>query len=100
MAWLSDVWPFVPGQQHLIFHVTGLSIVGLIALNIFSALRQRMPIQKLISGLFVEIPTANAIEKRIRLALIGFLLLGFLTLVLDVQVNGMQMIDPNWARNR
>jgi hypothetical protein len=100
MAWLSDVWPFVPGQQHLIFNVTGLSIVGLIALNIFSALRQRMPIQRLLSGLFVQIPTANAIEKGIRLALIGFLLLGFLTLVLDVQVNGMQMIDPNWARNR
>ena len=100
MAWLSDVWPFVPGQQHLIFQVTGLSIVGLIALNIFSALRQRMPIHKVMSGLFVQISTASAIEKRLRLALIVFLLLGFLVLVLDIQVNGMHMIDPNWAKNR
>ena len=100
MAALSEIWPFVPGQQHLIFDVTGIAVIGLIALNIFSALRQRLPIHKVISGLFVEIPNASTIEKRLRLVLIGFLLLGFLVLVLDVQVNGMQLIDPNWARNR
>ena len=100
MAWLTDMWPFVPGQQHMIFNVTGLAIVGLIALNIWSAVHQSMPIHKVISGLFVQIPASSAIEKRVRLALIAFLLLGFLVFVIDIQVNGMQMVDPNWAGNR
>ncbi|HEY7656377.1 MAG TPA: hypothetical protein VH881_05875 [Burkholderiales bacterium] len=100
MAWLADMWPFTPGQQHAIFYVTGLSIIGLIALNIYSALRQGMPILKVMSGLFMEIPNASASEKRIRLVLLGFLLLGFLVLIVDIQVNGMQMVDTNWAKGR
>ena len=100
MAWLTDVWPFAPGQQHMIFYVTGLSVVGAIALNFFSARRQGMPILKVLSGLFVEIPNASVTEKRIRLVLLAFLLLGFLVLMVDIQINGMQMIDPNWAKDR
>ena len=100
MAWLTEIWPFVPGQQHMIFNITGLGIVGLIVLNIVSALRQRMPIHKVMSAMLVQIPTSSAMEKRLRVALIGFLLLGFLVLVIDIQVNGMQMVDPNWAGNR
>jgi hypothetical protein len=100
MAWLTDVWPFAPGQQHMIFYVTGLSIVGAIALNIFSAWRQGMPMLKALSGLFVEIPNASVTEKRIRLILLAFLLLGFLVLIVDIQINGMQMIEYNWVKGR
>ena len=94
------MWPFVPGQQHLIFDVTGIAIVGLIALNIVSALRQRMPIKKVVSGLFVLTPNATVVEKRVRLALMGTFFLGFIVLLVDIQVNGMQIVDPNWSKSR
>ena len=100
MEWLSQIWPFVPGQQHLIFRIAGLSIIGLIALNLISALRQGLPVGSVLSGLFVQVPTSNAIERRIRFVLIAFSLVCFLVVVLDIQINGMQLIDPSWARGR
>jgi hypothetical protein len=100
MGWLTDIWPFVPGQQRAIFYVTGLAILGLMALNLYSTFRQRLPIQKVIAAFFSEIGTANKVERCIRVVLIGWLVIGFLVLVLDAQINGMQLVDPNWARNR
>lgn len=100
MGWLTEIWPFAPGQQRAIFNVVGLAIFGLIALNVYSAHRQRVPIQRVLAAFFAEIGTANRAEKWIRVLLIGWLLIGFLVLGLDVQVNGMQLVDPNWAKNR
>ena len=93
MAWLAELWPFVPGQQHLIFKAVGLGVMGLLALNLFSAWRQRMPVQKLVAALFTEVSTQSRGERYIRYALLGWVLLGFLALVLDVQINGMQLMD-------
>lgn len=94
------MWPFYHGQQHLIFSLTGIGIIGLIALNVFSALRQRMPMQRVLSGLFTQIPTNNRIEKALRLMLFVWLVLGFVMLVVDTQINGMQLVDPEWASKR
>ena len=98
MEWLTDIWPFVLGQQHAIFRVAGLAIIGLIGLNVYSALRQRLPIRDVIAALFSEVGAASKAEKWVRLALIGWLLVGFLVLLLDIQVNGLQIIDQNWAK--
>ncbi len=100
MAWLAEIWPFAPGQQHMIFNVAGSAVIGLIALNVYSAVRQRLPLQKVLSGFFVEIGTSSGVEKRIRFVLMAWLLLGFLVLVLDVQVNGNQIVDTSWTKNR
>jgi hypothetical protein len=97
--WLAEIWPFAPGQQRSIFYVTGLAIFGLIALNLYSALRQQLPLQKVIGAFFSEIGTTNRVEKCIRVLLIGWLLVGFLVLVLDAQINGMQLVDPNWHKD-
>jgi len=100
MGWLTDIWPFVPGQQREIFYVTGLAILGLMALNVYSAFRQRLPVQKVLAAFFSEISTTSKIERYTRIVLLCWLVLGFLVLVLDTQVNGMQLVDPNWAKNR
>lgn len=72
-------------------------MIGLVAVNVFSALRQGMPIQKLLSGLFAQVPTNNKAEKVVRALLIVWVVLGFMTLVIDVQINGMQLVDMEWA---
>ena len=100
MTWITQMWPFNFGQQHVIFSITGISIIGLIALNAFSALRQRMPIQKLLSALFMQVPTNSRVEKIVRVLLIAWLVLGFAILVLDIQINGMQLVDSKWASQR
>jgi hypothetical protein len=100
MAWLAEMWPFVPGQQHLIFKAAGLGVMGLLALNLFSAWRQRMPVQKLVAALFTEVSTQSRVERYLRNALLGWVLLDFLALVLDVQINGMQLMDAQWANKR
>lgn len=100
MNWIASMWPFDHGQQHLILSLTGVSIIGLIVLNVFSALRQRMPMQRILSGLFTQVPTNNRIEKALRLMLFVWLVLGFVILVLDTQINGMQLVDPEWASKR
>ena len=70
-----------------------LLVVGLILLNSFSAIRQGLSLQKILSGLFVEIGTQNKIEKNIRIALIIFLGTGFIALVIDALVNGIQIVN-------
>lgn len=100
MTWIIQNWPFIYGQQQAIFSFTGMSIVGLVTVNVFSALRQGMPIQKILSGLFVQVPTNNKVEKIVHALLIVWLVLGFMTLVLDVQINGMQLVDSKWAGQR
>ena len=100
MTWITQNWPFIYGQQHAILSFTGIGIIGLIAVNAFSELRQGMPIQKLLSGLFAQVPTNNKAEKIVRALLIVWLVLGFMTLVLDVQINGMQLVDSKWAGQR
>ena len=100
MAWLAELWPFVPGQQHLIFNVTGLGVIGLLVLNLFSALRQRMPTQKLLAAVFTEVSTQSRGERYIRYVFITWLVVGFLVLVLDIQINGNQIVDPTWASKR
>jgi len=93
METLFEIWPFAVGQQKLIFNFVGAAVIGLILLNILSAIRQGLPIQKVLSGFFVEIGTQNKIEKNIRMALIIFLVAGFIVLVIDTQVNGMQLVS-------
>jgi hypothetical protein len=100
MAWLAELWPFVPGQQHLIFKAAGLGVIGLLGLNLFSAWRQRLPPERLLAALFIEVNTQSRNERLIRYALIAWLLLGFFALVLDVQINGMQIVDPGWTDKR
>ena len=95
METLSEIWPFAIGHQELIFNFSGAAVIGLILLNIFSAFRQRLPIQKVLSGLFVEIGTQNKIEKILRVLLITLLLTGFITLIIDTQANGMQLVNLN-----
>ena len=93
METLSEIWPFAVGHQKLIFNFLGAAVIGLILLNIFSALRQHLPIQKLLSGLFVEIGAQNGIEKNLRILLILLLVTGFIALIIDTQVNGMQLVN-------
>jgi hypothetical protein len=100
MSWLTEIWPFVPGQQRAIFNVTGLAIVGLLALNVYSAFRQGLPIQKVLAAVFSETGNFTKVEKCIRVVLLAWLLIGFLIVGLDIQINGMQIVDPNWAKDR
>jgi len=93
METLSEIWPFVVGQQKFIFNFSGAAVIGLIVLNILSSIRQGLPIQKVLSSLFVEIGTQKRIEKNIRIALIILLVAGFIALVIDIQVNGMQLVN-------
>ena len=93
MEALSEIWPFAVGHQKFIFNFSGAAVFGLILLNIFSALRQHLPIQKVLSGLFVEIGTQNKIEKNLRILLIVLLVTGFIALIIDTQVNGMQLVN-------
>jgi hypothetical protein len=100
MSGLSEIWPFVPGQQWAIFYVTGLAVLGLMALNLYLAFRRGMPIERAVGAFFSEISATTKLEKRTRAVLIVWLVVGFLILVLDTQVNGMQIVDPNWATKR
>lgn len=93
METLSEIWPFAVGQQNLIFNFAGAAIVGLILLNVFTAIRQGLPIIKVLSGLFVIIETQKRIEKNIRIVLIILSVVGFISLVIDTQVNGVQLVN-------
>lgn len=90
MDWVVDNWPFIPGQQELILAVVGwIGICGLIVLNVFSL----SPLGKAWLG---QRPTFDAIVRYVRFALYAFIWLGFLILVVDVQVNGLQIVDMDW----
>jgi hypothetical protein len=52
MEIIFEIWPFTVGQQKLIFNFGGAVVIGLILLNVFSALRQKLSFQKVISGFF------------------------------------------------
>lgn len=93
MGALSEIWPFASGQQRLIFDVVGAAVIGLIILNLISATRQGFPIQKVLVGLFFHVDTKNKIEKNIRVFLLTIAVGAFFVLVVDVHVNGIQLMD-------
>ena len=93
MEILIKIWPFGVGQQIYILYFGCLAVFGLIVLNLFTALRQKLPVQKVLSGIFNEIETQNKTEKILRIVLLNFLWISFFVLVIDTQVNGMQIIN-------
>ena len=93
MEFISQIWPFSPGQQETIFQVAGFAIIGIILLNVVSTIRQKLPISKVISGLFTFVPNQNKIEKTIGKILYALLILGFFIVVIDVLVNGNQIVN-------
>ena len=93
MEIINELWPFTVGQQRLIFNATGTAIIGLILLNVISAIRQSLPLKKVLLGVFVGIDSLSKTERKIRLLLIIFSLIGFLVLVLDMQINGVQLVN-------
>jgi len=92
MEFINNIWPFVPGQQEIIFQVAGFAVFVLITVNIASAIRQQLPSAKILSALFVPIPNANKVEKIIGIIFLILLAIGFLATVVDIQVNGNQVL--------
>jgi len=93
MEMIIEIWPFTVGQQRLIFNATGAAIIGLILLNVVSSIRQRLPFEKVLLGVFKGVDGLNEIEKKIRLLLFILALIGFFVLVLDTQINGVQLVN-------
>jgi len=93
MEMINEIWPFAVGQQHLIFNVSGLAVLGLIGLNFFSAIRQKSSIQKVVASIFVASKKLSKTEVVLRAVLLGLLVISFLLLIIDVKVNGMQLIS-------
>lgn len=93
MEELATIWPFDEGQQILIFHTGGIVVYSLIALNLISALRQKLPMKTIISSMFSGVIIKSNIEKKIELLLSTLLAVCFITLALDTQINGMQLIS-------
>lgn len=93
MEILIRIWPFVVGQQIFILYFGCLAVFGLIVLNVFTAFRQKLSIQKVLSGIFNEIETQNKTEKILRLVLLNLLWVSFFVLVIDTQINGIQIIN-------
>ena len=113
MEYIIEIWPFVPSQQEDIFRISGFAIIGLTILNIASAIRQRLSFSKIVRGLFTRlnpvrqgmpfsktarayfapIVLKNKIETIIEAILVATLILGFLVLLMDISINGMQIID-------
>ena len=84
---------FIPGQQKSLFLIPGFAVIGLIALNIISALRQKLPIKKLAASPFSDVTKKNKVETIIGVVLYVILVLGFFVVVIDTQVNGNQIVD-------
>ena len=93
MEYLIKIWPFVPGQQETIFQIAGLGIIGLIILNVTSSIRQKLPTSKIVSGLFAYIPNKNKVEIIIGKLLYAILMLGFFATLIDILINGNQLIQ-------
>ena len=86
------MWPFVPGQQESIFQIAGFAIIGLIIINIVSTIRKKLPISKVMYSLFTYVPNQNKTEKTIGKILYVLLILGFFATVIDVVINGNQIV--------
>jgi len=93
MEELATIWPFDKGQQLLIFHTGGIVIYSLIALNMISALRQKLPLKTILFSMFSGVSIKNNMEKKIELLLSILLAICFLILVFDTQINGMQLVS-------
>ena len=108
MEYIIEIWPFVPGQQEDIFRISGFAIIGLSILNIASAIRQRLSFSKIVSGLFTRLNPVRqgmpfskrartylapiVLKNKIETILVVTLILGFLVLLMDISINGMQII--------
>ena len=93
MEFINKIWPFVPGQQEAIFQVAGFAIFGLIALNITTAIRQQLSVSKVLSSIFSPAPNKNKTEKIISIILLILLVAVFFAAVIDIQVNGNQILN-------
>ena len=89
---LRSIWPFVPGHQEFIFQLTGAAVVGLIVLNVCIALSHEISLRSVISSCFTEVGRPSRIQRALRVVLLGWLVLGFVVLVVDVRVNGIQIV--------
>ena len=98
MEIIAEYWPFSVGHQKLILNISGFFIIGLIILNLFSALRQDLPLRKVISVIYTETSNFNKIEKAMRVLLITLLITWFIVLFIDIQVNGMQLINREFLK--
>ncbi len=92
MDTLRAIWPFVPGQQELIFQITGVAVVGLLALNIYIALSQRLSLRTIASSLFTEVGRPTKVQSVLRILFLCWIVLGFFFLIVDVVVNGNQIV--------
>ena len=97
MSWLTEIWPFVPGQQALILKIGGLGASALYALNVLLklsvALRQPVALETLVQAFVVDVNARVRAERYATYALIIWVLLAFFALAMDVQINGMQIVD-------
>jgi len=66
MDTLRTIWPFVPGQQELIFQITGTAVIGLLVVNVYIALSQRLPFLTVASSLFTEVGQPTKVQKALR----------------------------------
>ena len=102
MAYFAENWPFVPGQQHMIFGVAGLAVWALIVLQVHLAYKQSVPLPKSVFGqifgfLRHRYPT-NRLERIVSNVFIGLLWTSFAVLTVDVMINGFQLIDVEKVR--
>ncbi len=92
MDTLRTLWPFALGQQELIFQITGASVIGLLVVNVYVALSQRLPFRTVVSSFFTEVGRPTKVQKALRVFFLCWLVLGFFVLVVDVVVNGNQLV--------
>lgn len=93
MEFLNEIWPFSYGHQKTLFYVPGIAILGLIALNIASAIRQKLPLQGLLSSPFSYVAKKSKTEIVISIILNACLFIGFFILLIDVLINGNQIVN-------
>ena len=88
---LNEIWPANVGLQRLAFNFAATAFIGHKLLNIYSAIRQNLPITRMFFGLFTGIGLKNMVEKIISLVLLTVLWCSFLVLIIDALVNGIQL---------
>ena len=104
MAYLAENWPFIPGQQHMIFGVAGLAVLALIVLQAHLAYKQSATLPKTvleqIFGFLKHRSPTNRLEKIVSNVSLGVLWTSFAVLMVDILINGVQIIDVEKIRTQ
>jgi hypothetical protein len=91
MDHILNNWPLSVGDQIYIYYVLVTALLGLFAVNVSSAFRQKLSVKKLVLSLFREVTGADSVENAIRNVFLSLLAISFIILVIDISANGMQL---------